>query len=280
MSRAAQDAAPSIADSARIHPSAFVSPEAVIGENVEIGAFALIEGEVTIGDNCIIRPGAYLYGPLAMGVNNVVHTGAVLGDLPQHLKFKGERTTLEIGNDNIFREHVTVHRGTAYSGKTVIGDNNFLMVGSHVAHDCIVGNRCILTNGSMLGGHCIVEDNVILAGNACVHQFCRVGRLAMLGGLSGSTKDIPPFVIQQGIDNTSGVNVIGMRRAGLNNHQINAIKEAFRIVHRQGLPLNAALAKLENHLGEVDVVREMIDFLRGAHKGVAPMRSRFRDKAA
>ncbi|MEI7684173.1 MAG: acyl-ACP--UDP-N-acetylglucosamine O-acyltransferase [Planctomycetota bacterium] len=268
------------AKSARIHPAAHVSPDAIIGENVEIGAFALIEGSVTIGDDCVIRPGAYLYGPLTMGRGNVVHTGAILGDAPQHTKYKGERTSVVIGDDNIIRENATIHRGTASSYKTVIGNNNFLMVGAHIAHDCVVGNRCILTNGSMLGGHCVLEDNVIISGNSAVHQFARVGRLAMLAGLSGSTKDIPPFIIQQGIDTTSGVNVIGMRRAGLSNEQINAVREAFRTLYRRGLPLPAALAKLQHNLGHIDVVQEMIGFINGASKGVAPMRSRFREEAA
>jgi UDP-N-acetylglucosamine acyltransferase len=268
------------AGSARIHPTAVVSPEAVLGDNVEIGAFSLIEGEVTLGEDCVIRPGAFLYGPLKMGRGNTVHSGAVLGDAPQHLKYKGERTSVEIGDHNIFRENVTVHRGTTHSFKTTIGNNNFLMVGAHVAHDCIVGNRCILTNGSMLAGHCVLEDNVIISGNSAVHQFVRVGRLALLSGLSGSTKDIPPFIIQQGIDTTSGVNVIGMRRAGHSNEQINAVRDAFRILYREGLPLPAALAKLEHRLGNSDVVREMIRFLQGAHKGVSPMRGRLRDEAA
>jgi UDP-N-acetylglucosamine acyltransferase len=268
------------AGTARIHPSAIVSPQAVIGENVEIGAFSIIEGEVTIGDNCVIRPGAYLYGPITMGRGNAIHTGAVLGDAPQHLKYKGERTYVEIGDNNIFRENTTVHRGTTSSYKTVIGNNNFLMVGAHVAHDCVVGNRCLLTNGSMIAGHCVLEDNVIISGNSAVHQFVRVGRLALLSGLSGSTKDIPPFIIQQGIDCTSGINVIGMRRAGMSHDQINAVRDAFRILYRDGLPLPAAIAKLEHRLGGVDVVREMINFLQGAHKGVSPMRSRLRDEAA
>lgn len=268
------------AGSARIHPSAIVSPEAVIGENVEIGPFAVLEGSVTLGDDCVIRPGAYLFGPLTMGKGNVVHTGAVLGDAPQHLKYKGERTSVEIGDNNIFREYATVHRGTTSSYKTVVGNNNLLMVSAHIGHDCIVGDRCLLTNGSMLGGHCVLEDNVIISGNSAVHQFVRVGRLALLSGLSGSTKDIPPFIIQQGIDTTSGVNVIGMRRAGLSNNQINAVREAFRTLYRQGMPLSAAMAKLERNLGDVDVVREMITFLSAAHRGVSPMRSRLREEAA
>ncbi|MCS7046416.1 MAG: acyl-ACP--UDP-N-acetylglucosamine O-acyltransferase, partial [Gemmataceae bacterium] len=176
--------------SARIHPTAVISSEAVIGDNVEIGPYAIIEGPVTIGADCVIRPHACLYGRLTMGRGNLVCSGAVLGEAPQHLRYQGEATELIIGDHNIFREHVTIHRGTTASWKTVVGDHNLFMVHSHVGHDCVIGNRCLLTNGCMLGGHCVMEDRSILSGNATVQQFVRIGRLAMLGGLSGSTKDI------------------------------------------------------------------------------------------
>jgi UDP-N-acetylglucosamine acyltransferase len=244
-----------------IHPTAVVSAEAELSDGV-------------------IRPGAYLFGPLTMGCDNQVYSGAVLGDRPQHLRYHDEPTSVEIGDGNIFREGVTVHRGTAYSGRTVIGNNNFFMVNSHVAHDCVIGDRCLITNGALIAGHCVLEDNVILSGNSAIQQFVRVGRLAMLGGVSGATRDIPPFVVQQGIDTVSGVNVIGMRRAGFANEEINAVKIAFRVLYREGLPLPAALGKLERDLGRVDVVRSMIEFLQGCTKGISPMRSRFRDEAA
>ena len=146
-----------------------------------------------------------------MGRDNIVYTGAVLGEQPQHLRYRGEPTSLEIGDGNTFREHVTVHRGTTHSMKTVIGNHNFLMAGAHVAHDCVIGNHCIFTNGCLVAGHCIVADNVILSGNSAVHQFCHVGRLSLLSGCSATTKDMPPFVIQQGIDCVSGLNLIGMK---------------------------------------------------------------------
>jgi UDP-N-acetylglucosamine acyltransferase len=164
--------------------------------------------------------------------------------------------------------------------QTVIGSHNFLMAGAHVAHDSVIGNRCILTNGSLVAGHCVLEDNVIISGNSAVHQFCRVGRLALLSGLSASTKDIPPFVVQQGIDCVSGLNVIGMKRAGLNLEQFAAIKQAFRILYRDGLVLPAALAKLERELGQVDVVQEIMRFLQGCTRGISHMRSRFHEDAA
>ena len=266
--------------SARVHPTAVLSGDVQLGRNVEIGAYAVLEGDIRLGDYCVIRPGAYLFGPLTMGRGNVIHTGAVLGDVPQHFKYKGERTTLEIGDANIFREHVTVHRGTTHSMKTTIGSHNFVMAGAHIAHDCVIGNRCLLTNGCLLGGHTTLEDNVIISGNSVVHQFCRIGRLALLSGISGTGKDIPPFVVQQSIDNTVGINVIGMRRAGMANEQINAVKAAFAIIYRQGLVLPAATAKVEAELGHNDAVQEMLTFLRQCAKGINPMRSRFKEEAA
>ena len=229
--------------SARIHPTAIIGPEVQLGDNVEVGAYAVLDGPVTIGDDCVIRPAAYLYGPLTMGRGNTVHTGAVLGDYPQHLKYRGEPTSVEIGDNNIIREHVTIHRGTTHSMRTVVGSNNLFMVGCHIAHDCVVGDRCILTNGCMLGGHCTLEDNVIISGNSAIHQFVRVGRLALLSGVSASTKDMPPFTVQQGIDNVVGINVIGMRRAGMSHQQINAVRDVFKMLFREGLPLPAAMAK-------------------------------------
>lgn len=266
--------------SCRIHPTAIISPEAELADAVEVGAFAVIEGKIKIGPGCIIRPGAYLFGTVVMGQGNVVFSGAVLGEQPQHLKYKGEPTSVQIGDFNIFREHVTVHRGTTHSMKTVIGSHNFLMAGAHVAHDSVIGDRCILTNGSLVAGHCILEDNVIISGNSAVHQFCRVGRLALLSGLSASTKDIPPFVVQQGIDCVAGLNVIGMRRAGLSLEQLTAIKQAFRILYRDGLVLPAALVKLDHELGEIDVVQEIVRFLHGCTRGISHMRSRFHEDAA
>ncbi|MFO0865984.1 MAG: acyl-ACP--UDP-N-acetylglucosamine O-acyltransferase [Gemmataceae bacterium] len=265
---------------ARIHPTAVVSPEAEIAENVEIGAFCYIEGKVKIGPDCVIRPGVYIYGPCTIGRNNTIHTGSIIGDKPQHLKYNNEPTSVEIGDNNIFRENVTIHRGTSHSMKTTVGHNCFFMVGSHVAHDCVIGNRVILTNGALLGGHCVVEDNVIISGNAAVHQFCRVGRLSMLSGCSATTKDMPPFVIQQGVDNVVGVNVIGMKRNGMSYHQIDAVRRAFRMIFRQGLTLPVAIAKMELELGSVDVVREMITFLSRCNKGINQMRSRNREEAA
>jgi len=209
-----------------------------------------------------------------MGPNNTVFTGAVLGERPQHLRYNNEPTGLEIGEGNVFREHVTVHRGTTQSWTTRIGSHNFFMVNSHVAHDCSVGNRCILANGALLGGHCKIEDNVYLSGNCAVHQFVRIGRLALLSGCSATTKDIPPFVIQQGIDTVVGVNVIGMRRAGMSPEHINAVRRAFHVLFRQALLIPNALARIEKELGSIDPVAELTSFIRQSARGINHMRDR------
>lgn len=263
-----------MAVSARIHPTAIIDPEAQLADNVVVGAQAIIEGKVTIGPDCVVRPGAYLFGPLTMGRSNTVFSGAVLGEKPQHLKYNDEPTSLEIGDGNTFREFVTIHRGTTHQMKTVIGNNNYLMVNSHVGHDCVVGNRCIFANGALVAGHCVIEDQVYLSGNCAVHQFVRVGRLALLGGCAITTKDVPPFTMQQGVDNVVGLNLVGMRRAGLLPAQINGVRQAFRILFREGNPLGVACARIEKQFGQVDVVREMVAFLRHPGRGINAMRDR------
>ncbi len=233
-----------------------------------------IEGNVKIGPHCVIRPGAYLYGPLTMGPGNTVFTGAILGEKPQHLRYNDEPTSLEIGEDNIFREYVTIHRGTTHHMKTVIGNNNFFMVNSHVGHDSVVGNRNIVANGALVAGHCVIQDNVYLSGNCAVHQFVRVGRLALLSGCAITTKDMPPFVMQQGIDNVVGLNLVGMRRSGHDarpdqwrsqsvSHPISRRPPAHRChgAHRQ---------RTRTHRS----VTELLTFLRQPGRGINPMRDR------
>lgn len=252
----------------RIHPTALISPAAEIAPDVEVGAFAIIEGPVQIAEGCRIHARAHVIGPLSLGENNEVFPNAILGGRPQHLGYKGEPTSVEIGHNNVFRENVTVHRGTTHSWVTRIGNNNLLMAGSHVAHDCKVGNRCILTNNSLLAGHCEIEDNVILSGNAAIHQFVKVGRLAFISGLSASTKDVPPFIIQQNINEVYGVNLVGMRRAGLNSAQIDAIRRLYHIVYLQGLALPNAMTEVMKELGHIDVAREFVQFVKNSKRGI------------
>jgi UDP-N-acetylglucosamine acyltransferase len=264
----------------RIHPTALISPEAELACDVQVGPFAVIEGRVCLGPGCIVRPHVHLVGPLTMGRGNIVFTGAVLGERPQHLKYNDEPTSLEIGDDNVFREQVTVHRGTCHSWRTRIGSHNYFMAHSHVGHDCQVGNRCIIANGALVAGHCVIEDNVYLSGNCAIHQFCRIGRLALLSGTSATTKDIPPFMIQQAINHVVGINVVGMRRAGMTSEQINSVRRAFHIIFREGRVLSAALRGVEEELGTIDAVVELVNFIRQSIRGINAGKEHKRYEAA
>jgi UDP-N-acetylglucosamine acyltransferase len=254
--------------SARVHPTAVISPEADLGADVQVGPHVVVEGKVSIGPGCILHAGAHLIGSLTLGPGNVVFNHAVLGGAPQHLKYAGEPTHLEIGARNIFRENVTVHRGTTASGVTRVGNHNFFMAGCHVAHDCVVGNGCILANGALLGGHCIVQDGAYLSGNCAIHQFVRVGRLALLSGVSATTKDIPPFIIMQRINCVVGVNVVGMRRAGIASSAIDAVRRAYHLLYREVLLLPQALTRIEEELSGVSEVAEMVGFIRESTRGI------------
>jgi UDP-N-acetylglucosamine acyltransferase len=257
-----------IAASARVHPTAIIDPQSDLAEGVQVGPHVVVEGPVRIGPNCVLRPGAHLIGPLTMGCDNVVFSYAVLGEQPQHVKYNGEPTRLEIGDQNVFREFVTVHRGTVHSWVTRIGNGNFLMANAHVAHDCVIGDRCMLVNGCMMGGHCTLGDNVILSGNSVLHQFVRVGRLALLSGLSGAGKDIPPFIMQQRVNCVVGVNVVGMRRAGIPSANIDAVRRAFHTIYRSGLTVSDSVNQVERELGTVAEVAEMVAFIRGSTRGI------------
>jgi UDP-N-acetylglucosamine acyltransferase len=273
------DAVMTTAHSPQIHPTAVISPEAVLAEGVSVGACAVIEGAVRIGPNCTIRPHAVLVGPLTMGCGNSVYSGAVLGERPQHMQYRDEPTSLEIGDNNTFRENVTVHRGTAHTGRTVLGNGNFLMAGSHIAHDCVVGNNCILANGALVAGHCTLEDSCYLSGNCAIHQFTRVGRLALLSGLSTSVKDIPPFIVQQGINCVVGVNIVGMRRAGMSRTDISAVRRAFQLLYLEGHTVPAAMELMNSELAQSAAVQEMLTFLRGSQRGINGMRNHGREAA-
>ena len=257
-----------------IHPSAVIDPEAEIAPDVRIGPYAVIEGPVRVGPGCVIEPHACLSGPLTMGRDNFVGHGAVLGKSPQHKGYGGEATVLRVGDGNVFREHVTVHRGTVQGGcETRIGDNNLLMINSHVGHDCVIGNGCTLVNGALVAGHVTLFDSCILSGYAAVQQRVRIGRLAMMSGLASTTKDIPPFVLQQGYNCVTGLNVVGVRRAGFSAESIAALREAFRILYKEGRTLRAAVERIAVDLGHVPEVFEFISFVRESTVGINPARS-------
>lgn len=256
-----------------VHASAVIDPDAVIAPDVRIGPYAVIEGPVTIGPRCVIEAHACLSGPLILGADNLVGHGSVLGKPPQHKGYRGEPTSLRVGDGNVFREFVTVHRGTVQgNGETVIGDNNLFMVGSHVGHDCVVGDGCTLVNGALVAGHVILDDACILSGHAAVQQRVRIGRLAMLGGLGSTSKDVPPFVLQQGYNCVSGLNVIGLRRAGMSVETIGALRTAYRILYKEGRTQRSALDLVERDFGSVPEVIEFITFVRESTLGINPAR--------
>lgn len=252
-----------------VHPTAVVSADAALAADVTVGPFAVIDGPVSLGPGCVVGPHVHLTGRVTAGANNRFHAGCVIGDSPQHLGYQGEPTEVRIGDGNTFREHVTVHRGMpANGGVTTIGRGNLFMVGSHVAHDCTVGDRAIFANSAVIGGHVAVMDGAFLSGNSCVHQFCRVGRLAMLSGTSSISQDLPPFWIVQEINIARGVNVVGMRRAGIPAAEIQAVRRAYQRISRSGLTVSAALELVEAEDGGLPAVRELIDFIRASKRGV------------
>jgi UDP-N-acetylglucosamine acyltransferase len=256
-----------------IHPSAVIDPEALLAADVRVGPYAVIEGSVEIGPGCVIEAHACLSGPLSMGRDNFVGHGAVLGKSPQHRGYQGEDTSVRIGDANVFREFVTVHRGTAQGkGTTWIGDRNMFMIGSHIGHDARIGHGCTIVNYALIAGHVTLDDGCILSGHTAVQQRVRIGRLAMLGGMAGTTKDIPPFVLQQGYNCVTGLNVIGLRRAGCTPEAMDALRQAFRLFYREGRTPGAALEQIEAELGSIVEVAEFVGFIRQSKIGINPAR--------
>lgn len=257
-----------------IHPTAVIDSQAELASDVQVGAYTVIEGPVQIGPGCAIESHACLSGPMSLGRDNFVGHGAVLGKSPQHRGYRGEPTSLRIGDANVIREHVTIHRGTVQgSGVTWIGNNNMFMIGSHVGHDCRVGNNCTLVNGALVAGHVTLFDGSILSGHAAVQQRVRIGRLAMLGGLGSTSKDIPPFVLQQGYNCVSGLNIVGLRRAGFSAEAIIALREAYRILYKEGRTLSNAIERIEADLSQVPEVVEFVAFIHETTLGINPARS-------
>lgn len=257
-----------------IHPTALVDQAATIDPSAEIGPFVVIEGPVVIGPRTRVLAHATLLGDTQIGADNAIHMGAVIGNTPQDLSYSGAPTRVRIGDRNVIREHVQIHRAAVAGSSTEIGDDNFLMATAHVAHDCKVGNRVILANGAVLGGHARVEDRVFLSGNTAVHQHVRVGTLALLRGTCAADRDVPPFCIVDGINDVRGLNRIGLRRAGYDAAQIDGLHHAFRVLFGRRRNLGLALAELEAE-GPTAEVAQLIEFIRSSKRGVctAPRRT-------
>ncbi|MCZ6695828.1 MAG: acyl-ACP--UDP-N-acetylglucosamine O-acyltransferase [Acidobacteria bacterium] len=253
-----------------IHPTAEIDPSAKIGENVQIGAYSIVGAEVTLGDACVLMPHSVVQGPSTFGAGNRIFPFACLGMEPQDLKYAGERTTLEVGDGNTFREGVTVHRGTAGGGGvTRVGSGNLLMAGTHIAHDCQVGSNVIFANAATLAGHVTIEDGATIGAFSGVHQFCRIGQQAYIGGYSVIIQDALPFVLTVGNRAKSyGINVIGLERKKFPAESIRDLKRAYRILFRSRLALEKALARLEKEIPEGPEVQHLTSFIRTSQRGV------------
>jgi len=254
-----------------IHPTALVDPKAEIGENVDVGPYSVIEkgvsmGEGTkIGSHVIVREGTHI------GKRCQIFQFASIGEAPQTVAYRGEPTLLLMGDHNIIREYVTLHRGSVKGGgKTVLGNENFIMAYSHIAHDCQVGNHVVMANGATLGGHILIEDHAIIGGLAAIHQFCRIGTHAILSGLTGVSQDVPPYMMAAG-DRAKlyGLNSIGLKRHQFSEQEIRALKKAYRIIFRSGLTLEKAMKAVEeDDIFQIPQVQHLLQFIQHSKRGI------------
>jgi UDP-N-acetylglucosamine acyltransferase len=251
-----------------IHPTAVIDSQAELDSSVEIGPYVVINGPVKIKRGSRVMAHAYLTGWTEIGADNEIHPGAVLGDAPQDRAYQGQESYLKIGDRNIFREYAQVHRGTAPGSATVIGNDNFLMATSHVGHNCRIGDRVILANGALLGGYVEVGDHVFISGNCVVHQFVRIGDYALMRGLSGTSRDVPPYAIVDWQHTVRGVNAVGLKRAGFDQKRIREIRNAFRILFRKGRNLSLAVNELKDSGRTNSDVSVLLEFINSSKRGV------------
>lgn len=259
-------------DEHRIHPQALVSREARLHPSVQVGPWSWIGPGVEIAQNCVIGPHVVIKGHTTIGPNNHIYQFSSLGEDCQDLKYRGEKTFLEIGEGNIFREYVSVHRGTAQDhALTKIGNHNLFITGSHVAHDCVIGNHCIIGHHAGLAGHVHIDDYAILGGYVAVHQFCRIGQHTFLGGNAALVKDLPPYMlaaVDHGDTRAANINVVGLRRRGYGDEDLRVLKRAYKILYRQALPLEAALVELKILAQSSIHIQPLLDFIHQATRGI------------
>lgn len=250
-------------------PLASISPNAIIGKNVKIGPFVTIDDNVEIGDNCIIDSSAVIHSGARIGNNCHIHSGAVVSDIPQDLKFKGEDTVAIIGDGTSIREFVTIHRGTASKGKTVIGKNCLIMAYCHVAHDCNLGDNIIMSNAVQLAGEVVVGNYAVIGGGSLVHQFTLIGGHVMVQGGSHVNKDIPPFIMAgRNPLSFEGVNAIGLRRRGFTDEQIETMQNVYRVLYFSKLNMTDAIAKAEAEIAPSHERDSILEFIKSSKRGV------------
>ena len=238
-----------------IHPTAIIDKNAKLGDGV------------TIGPNCILGPRVYLTGQTTIGKDNNFHSGTVIGDQPQDVKYNGKPTCLRIGDENIFREHVTIHRSNTPEEDTVIGSNNFFMVNSHVGHNSIIGNHNTLANGVLIAGHVEIADRAFFSGNCLVHQFVRIGSLALMPGGSALTQDLPPFTVSHGLNGLCGLNTVGLRRMGFTSEQMQELKSSYKRLFKEGEQMTVIVEQLKTE-SLSEQACELLDFIASSKRGV------------
>jgi UDP-N-acetylglucosamine acyltransferase len=251
-----------VAETARIHP------DAIIGAGVRVGDFCVIESDVAIGAGCMLEPYVYVKRWTTMGDRNEISAGTVLGTDPLDKGFTGERSYLRIGNDNKIREHYTISRGTAPESVTEIGDANYIMTSGHIAHNCKLGSNIVVASCALLAGYVEVGDQAFISGGVVVHQFSKIGRLAMIGGNTRVNSDVPPFFLYSGFNvEAKGLNMVGLRRARYKASDVAVLKKAYQLLYRSGLRLEEALARIESEIPTPETLH-LVEFVRGSERGI------------
>jgi UDP-N-acetylglucosamine acyltransferase len=254
---------------AEIHPTAHVSEGVELGENVVIGPYSIIEKNVSIGDGTVIKAHVFIGEDTTIGKGNQIYQGAIVGSLTQDLKYEGGRTYLDIGDNNIIREYVTINRGTGDGERTIIGNQNTFLAYTHIAHDCILGDKIIMSNLSTIAGHSIVGDSVVISGYVGIHQFCKIGTMAMVGGMSKVTKDVPPYVKVQGNPSyVFGLNSVGLERNGVSKEDRRILRRAYHFLYRSGYNVSQAVEEIKKELEIIEPLKVLLDFLETSERGI------------
>jgi UDP-N-acetylglucosamine acyltransferase len=259
--------------SARVAPTARIDAAAIIGAQCVIGEYCVIEADTTIGSHCVLEPYVYVKRWTALGDRNEISAGTVLGTDPLDKNFSGERSYLRIGNGNRIREHYTISRGTQPESATEIGDANYIMTSGHIAHNSRIGSQVVIASCALIAGHVEIEDQAFISGGVVVHQFSRIGRLAMIGGNTRVNLDVPPFFMYSEFNvEPIGLNLVGLKRAGFSSDEIASLKKAYRILYRSKLKLDDALARIESEI-ESDAADQLVRFVRASKRGICRYRS-------
>jgi len=252
-----------------IHPTAIISPRAEVDSSCQVGPYCVISDDVKIGSGCELVSHVTIQGPSTIGADNQFHPYCSIGSRTQDLKYQTEPTYLEIGNRNEFREFCTINRGTAPQDKTIIGSDNHLLAYSHVAHNCVIGNHCIFSNSGTLGGHVIMEDYAIIGGLTAVHQFCRIGEHAMIGGCTKIVQDVPPYLIADGNPATiRSINSVGLQRRGFHENELARLKKALRLLKDSKLNTSQAIEAIKQNLDDCEKIQTLIKFIQSSKRGI------------